>query len=121
MDSKETDKGVEPREGAPSTGASAVAGVLMLLTAGAGGYVLAVATDDDRYPVRVEYQIAHACIDGAERRLPREDYVAKREVCLCALEKTMPQVSYREVEKANPKFAEVFRKETNACAKGGRR
>lgn len=103
-------------EGKPK-GSSYGKGVLVG-TVCALGFNWVVSGSDDRYPIRVEYELARACIDGSGSLLSRDSYLAKQERCLCTLEATMKEVSYKEYKKSDTEFLSKFRNFAPKCAKG---
>lgn len=92
----------------------AISAVSALAFGGIGGYHLN-GYFSDRYPVRVEYAIVDTCVNGAGNRIEEYLYRHKRELCSCALEKTMPKVSLSELKSDPAKFGKVFRDEEQKC------
>lgn len=91
-------------------GAACVAGIVAIRSTGT----------DDRYPLRVEYELAKACIDGGYARFSRELYLAKQEQCLCMLERTTKRVNYDEFKESKDQFFATFSKFSGECANKGR-
>lgn len=85
-----------------------------------GAYSIGMLGSHDRYPLRIEYEIAKACIDGGDARLSRNVYIAKQERCLCALEETMKKISYDKYENSNEEFTSTFREFGVKCKSKGR-
>lgn len=85
-----------------------------------GAHAAGVFGAEERYPLRVEYEIAKACVDGSNARLPHDSYLAKQEQCLCTLEAVMKKISYEKYKQSTTEFAATFRKVAPACIGKGR-
>lgn len=73
--------------------------VVAIVTVGAvAGYTIENMLDNNRYPLRIEYQIIAECIQHSYSSKPAEK-------CICALEETLKEVKYNEI---NEKFRNVF-------------
>lgn len=73
-----------------------------------------------RYPIEVEYEIIKTCVDGGDRPLFRDTYLAKQELCFCALEETMKKLPYKKFRKNTSSFGLTFRQSVAACKDRGR-
>lgn len=73
--------------------------VVAIVTVGAvAGYTLENILDENRYPLRMEYQIIANCTQHSYS----SRYV---EQCICALEETLKEVKYNEIDE---KFRNAF-------------
>ena len=70
--------------------------------------------DEVRYPIRVEYAIIDSCIYSDRTTLSTSQFRNKKQICLCAYEKTVAEVSYSELDDNNA-FFDTFTKNTNTC------
>lgn len=67
-----------------------------------------------RYSINDEYLIINSCISEDERPLRRSYLIDKKEICVCALEKT--QIAYKDDYKKNDlEFLNVFEKKIYEC------
>lgn len=71
--------------------------------------------EDQRYPLKVEYELIDSCVNASRALLNSSSYVKKTQVCVCALEKTMEEISYKELKKNEPEFLARFRKSVVRC------
>lgn len=71
--------------------------------------------DESRYPLRVEYALVDACVNANARPLPSQSYQRKQEICLCALEETIKEVTYREMRKNHEAFLTSMKSRVEAC------
>lgn len=94
--------------------------VLVWTACGLGVYWVTAHDPEHRYPIRVEYELAKACIDGSGGLLSRDSYLAKQERCLCTLEATMRKIPYKEYTESSDAFASTFRKIAPTCTNKGR-
>ncbi|RXJ71228.1 hypothetical protein CS022_21440 [Veronia nyctiphanis] len=69
----------------------------------------------DRYPFRVEYAIADACINSSKNRLRVSQYKDKQQVCLCAVEKTTESVPYSDYKENDNRFFRELLINARAC------
>lgn len=99
---------------------SPVRAVLIGAACIAGVHALNVFKADDRYPVRVEYELVKTCVTGSESYLDRNLYRVKEERCLCALEATTPKISYASYQKSRNNFNAAFNESVQTCVKKGR-
>jgi len=90
------------------------AAIVAALTIG-GSQFVEYAITDNRYPIATEFEILNACINGGERSLSRKYYQGQREVCLCALEDTMNQISSTRKKVTDFLFLEAFRENVKDC------
>jgi hypothetical protein len=95
-------------------------GILVAAVVAAGVHAAGVFGTEDRYPLRVEYELAKACIDGGGARLSHAAYLAKQEQCLCTLEATMKKVPFDKYKKSAAEFVSSFRTIAPTCADKGR-
>jgi len=69
----------------------------------------------DRYPIKVEYDIIYKCISNYDEPIKREIYLAKKEVCTCALEKVELEYDYTNYQIDYIKFLDKFEIKANEC------
>lgn len=85
------------------------------------GVVGYIAKSEDRYPLRIEYELAKTCVDGSGFRMSKAQYLVQQEQCLCSLEASMKDVTFEEFNKASKGFFSVFEKHKAICENKGRR
>ncbi len=71
--------------------------------------------DKQRYPVEVEYELIDSCINSSSRIMRRSQYIEKKQLCLCALQKTIPDVDYEDLKKNESKFSTRFTDNIAKC------
>lgn len=71
--------------------------------------------EGNRYPVSVEYEILDGCVNSSGLPMPYGQKVYKTQVCICAIDKTMAVVSYKEMQKNEPEFLARFRNYVTIC------
>ncbi|TFH93605.1 hypothetical protein [Vibrio ouci] len=80
-----------------------------------GGYKVNAALEETRYPLAVEYAIIDSCVNSSSNMVSSSWYESKREICLCALGKTIDQVSYSTYKSEQASFIRVFKQSANTC------
>ena len=70
---------------------------------------------EQRYPVKVEYEIIDTCLNSDKRALTSSKYIQKKELCSCALGLTMDLLSYEEATDNKDRFLEKFRLSAEQC------
>lgn len=91
-----------------SAGAALVVGAM-------GGYKVNTALEDIRYPLAVEYAIVDSCVNSSKNLVSTSWYENKRDICLCALEKTIDQVSYSSYKSDQPTFVSTLKQNASTC------
>lgn len=91
-----------------------VAAILAVLAYGTSQFIEYVITDN-RYPTKVEYEMTRACLSSSQSALQYKSYSEKLDICLCALEDTMNEISYIRFNVDEDGFLKVFRENTKAC------
>lgn len=71
--------------------------------------------EDQRYPSLVEYEIIDTCVNSSVLVRNTSRQVDKIRVCACALDKTMEEISYKELDKSESEFLTRFRESISAC------
>ena len=61
-----------------------------------------------RYPVGVEYELIDSCINASRNFMDSGRRVDKTKICICALEETMGDMSYKDMKKSEPEFLARF-------------
>jgi len=70
---------------------------------------------EDRYPTATEYSIVHRCISSDPAPLKKAQIENKKEICICALSKTMKNIAYDEYKKDQEKFMDIFEQKAAQC------
>lgn len=65
-----------------------------------------------RYPVRTEYAIIDSCVTSDRADLSTIEFKQKKQICLCAFEKTIDEISYAEFKSNVNEFLGTFKKST---------
>lgn len=98
-----------------------ITSILMQLTVGA---VLGHHIDDivekynleiDRYPISIEYKITENCISNHSEPIKKSLYVNKKNICICALEKTELDYSYNSFIENKDGFLDIFEEKVEEC------
>jgi uncharacterized protein YcfL len=69
----------------------------------------------DRYPIEVEHSIIENCISSHEKPLKRSHIRNKKEICICALDKTELEYDYDNFMYDNNGFIEIFESKSREC------
>lgn len=80
-----------------------------------GGYKVEKAISDDRYPMATEYELISACSSGQFYALSRKTAKEKASLCVCALEKTVDDISYSDIKGNEQQFVTRFKANIAAC------
>lgn len=82
-----------------------------------GGYkVDQYISDTSRYPLVIEYEVINSCAYGSKVAIRTNAQVEKTKACLCALDKTMQQVSYKAIKaKGESEFQTRFKENIISC------
>lgn len=90
--------------------------VAALILGAAGGYgVEAGLLSESRYPVATEYEIVNSCALASGRLLDPDKETRKTQACVCALEKTMAEIPFQDIEKSESKFSTRFWTNAKSC------
>lgn len=71
--------------------------------------------EDQRYPLIVEYELIDICVNSSRMLLNSSQYSVKTKTCICALNKTMEVISYKELKKGESEFLTRFRSSIASC------
>lgn len=71
--------------------------------------------EEQRYPVSVEYELIENCANADTWYSSYGQHAKKTQLCICALEKTMSDVSYKEMSESESTFVTHFRKNIATC------
>lgn len=71
--------------------------------------------EDQRYPLNVEYELVDGCVNSSRTLMNSYRKAEKTQVCLCALEKTMEEISYNQLKKSESDFLTRFRSSIANC------
>lgn len=69
----------------------------------------------NRYSINDEYLIVNSCTSGDERPLKRSYLMDKKEICVCALEKTQHDYDYSSYKQNESIFFKAFEKNVDEC------
>ncbi|WMN64953.1 hypothetical protein [Vibrio parahaemolyticus] len=89
-------------------------GVTVLIAYGGSNFI-DYAISDNRYPLGVESELLDACTSSSERLLKYTHYKNKKNICVCALQDTMNEISYIRFKIDDKAFSEAFSKNARAC------
>lgn len=70
---------------------------------------------ENRYPLSIEYSIADGCIRSDQTPVTMQVLQAKRNMCLCGLNKTIQDIPYKEYKQDPKKFYNSFAANTLDC------
>lgn len=90
------------------------AGLAAILAYG-GSQFIDYAITDNRYPLDVEYAVLEACTSSYKQPLSYSSYGSKKQLCLCALEDTMNEISYARFKVNEKGFLNAFEDNAKAC------
>lgn len=88
---------------------------IVVLSGVAGGVYIDEKFETDRYPMSIEHSLIENCISSYEKPLDRSNIRKKKEVCICALEDTISDVSYSEYKDSKSLFIRVFGNKAKGC------
>lgn len=71
----------------------------------------------DRYPLAKEYEIMENCISNDETPLSINLYQKKKDICICALEKTELKYDYDSYLLNKDMFLTIFERKADDCLK----
>jgi len=91
-----------------------VAGIAVVLAYGGSNFV-DYAISDNRYPLDVEHAVIEACISSSQEPLSYRHFSKKRVLCLCAMEKTMNEISYTRYVVNESGFLQAFEEHAQSC------
>ena len=80
-----------------------------------GGHQIIEYFDADRYPMNVEHSILENCISSYNEPLRTSQIRHKKEVCVCALSKTIKNYDYDEFKKDQDEFLIIFENNSKEC------
>lgn len=92
------------------------AGVAALLAYG-GSQFIDYAISDNRYPLSIEHEVMEACISNYQKPVSYYIHNKKRDICLCAMEDTMNEISYVRYKIDNEGFLSAFKDNVSSCRK----
>ncbi len=69
----------------------------------------------DRYPIKIEYSIIENCISSYDKPLKYSHIRNKKEVCICALDKTELVYDYKSFKYNQNGFIEIFENKSKEC------
>jgi hypothetical protein len=68
-----------------------------------------------RYPIGVEYELVDLCINSSANIMDSPRRNQKRSICICALENTMKEVTYKQFIESEREFSSHFRNSLLKC------
>lgn len=86
-----------------------------ILSGIAGGVYIDEKIETDRFPMAVEHSLLESCISLDEKPLRQVDVKKKKEICVCALGRTIKEVEYSVYEDNENLFMRSFGKYANEC------
>lgn len=92
-----------------------VSAIAMVLAYG-GSQFIDYAITDNRYPLAVESEILNACTNSYQEPVSFRVHGKRRDVCLCALEDTMNEVSYIRYKVNEKAFLKAFNSKAKICS-----
>ena len=72
--------------------------------------------EDQRYPLNVEYELIDSCVNSSRKPMYSDQKIQKTQTCVCALEKTMKEVNYKDLKKSESVFLTRFRSSLTSCS-----
>ena len=88
---------------------------LAVLSGVAGGVYIDEKIETDRYPISIEHSIVESCIHADGKIRNKKYVIEKKEICVCALENTIDEISYSEFQNKKYKFTTVFSQQIANC------
>ncbi|MCC5453374.1 hypothetical protein LMJ53_16790 [Rheinheimera sp. UJ51] len=88
---------------------------LILFGAFGGQYLDSEYLEAKRYPSAAIYEIISYCSNPSGVNLTRSMQQVLTRSCTCALDKTMPDVSGKDLKRKSPEFVELFSKNLKSC------
>lgn len=88
---------------------------LAAILAYSGSQFIDYAITDNRYPLAVESEILNACTNSYQEPVSFRVHGKRRDVCLCALEDTMNEISYIRYKVNEKAFLKAFNSRAKAC------
>lgn len=74
------------------------------------------AITDNRYPLKTEFAILNACMSPNQMPVARGVYGERQEMCLCALEDTMNEISHIRYLVNKNGFLDAFEANASKCS-----
>lgn len=71
--------------------------------------------ENPRYPLNVEYELIDSCVNSSRTLRSTFQNTDKTQTCICALNKTMEVISYKELKKSELEFLTRFRSSIASC------
>ena len=71
--------------------------------------------EDQRYPLSVEYELVNLCVNQSQSIMSNTWFADKTKICICALERTMNDVTLSELEENESRFVTRLRSNTKSC------
>lgn len=93
------------------------AAIVTAILAYGGSQFIDYAVTDNRYPTKIEYELIDSCLSSYSKPISYSVYGSKKQVCLCALEDTMNEISYVRYRIDEDGFMEAFEENAISCVK----
>lgn len=71
--------------------------------------------EDQRYPLSVEYELVNFCVNKSQSLMSNTWHVEKTKICICALERTMDDLTLSELEENESRFMTRLRSNIKSC------
>ena len=97
------------------TGSIFSTGLVLVGTAIIGQKIDREFFEADRYPSAAIYEIISYCSNPPGVNLTKNMQQSLIRSCACALDKTMPDVSGKDLKRKTPEFVELFSKHLKSC------
>jgi hypothetical protein len=72
---------------------------------------------ENRYPLELESEILDQCRNGYQKPIFDTLYARKNKICICALSKTMNDISYSDYKAHKTEFSKSFNNNAMMCLK----
>ena len=71
--------------------------------------------EDQRYPLSVEYELVNLCVNQSQSLMSNTWHANKTKICICAMERTMNDVTLSELEENESRFVTRLRSNIKSC------
>ena len=68
-----------------------------------------------RYPMAEEYQLLDACINADISSITRHEHLAKKKLCICALDRTVREFNYEQLIENKKEILPILKKNIYQC------
>lgn len=71
--------------------------------------------EEERYPFKYEYALVDGCINSYPSALNKQNYAEKQDICLCAVELTIGDISFSDFTDDHKSFSKQLVRNIPAC------